>query len=67
MTGFLLRLLERLLTITLEDFIYIVGTAFLAGLLLIGAFTLNPHLYSTVRFVQREKFDAFADGEAADL
>ena len=67
MIGFLLRLLERLLTVTLEDLIYIVGTAVLAAVVLIAAFTAYPHLDSKVRFVQREKFDAFGDGKTADL
>jgi len=61
------RFLERLLTITLEDFIYIVVSisfVVVAGGLVLAA---NPQFDAQYRFVLREGFDAFGDGEDADL
>lgn len=59
--------LQRLLEITLEDFIYIVASmgavAFIVGFVLAG----NPQFDAQYRFVLRDGLDAFGDNESADL
>jgi len=59
--------LQKLLTITLEDWIYLVFSGvvvlFAVGFVLVS----NPQADAQYRFVLREGLDAFGDNESADL
>ena len=60
-------LVEKLLTVTLEDWIYIIGSILfvvaVAGFVLVD----NPHFDAQYRFVLRDGLDAFGDGREAGL